>query len=141
MTPRQESWQGMNWIRQEKRLAIYLRDGLACCYCGDEVAKGAQLTLDHIRPHKKGQWKGKGENEATNLVTACSRCNSARGSKTIPAFARYVATNIDRRRNPDNIVAHVRACSRRALPKAEAKAMVARQGSAAKAMAKLAKAR
>jgi 5-methylcytosine-specific restriction endonuclease McrA len=44
-------WQGMNWIRQEKRLAIYLRDGLACGYCGDSVENGAKLSLDHLKPH------------------------------------------------------------------------------------------
>src|SRR5438128_11454104 len=34
--------QGMNWIRPEKRLALYLRDGLACCYCGEAVEDGAK---------------------------------------------------------------------------------------------------
>lgn len=33
MTSRNANWQGMNWIRQEKRYAIYLRDGLACVWC------------------------------------------------------------------------------------------------------------
>lgn len=32
---RKADWQGMNWIRQDKRLAIYLRDGLACVWCGE----------------------------------------------------------------------------------------------------------
>jgi len=41
--------QGMNWIRKEKRLAIYLRDGLACGYCGQSIEDGAKLTLDGER--------------------------------------------------------------------------------------------
>ena len=46
-------WQGMNWIRQDKRLAIYLRDGLACAYCGHSVESGASLSLDHLKPASK----------------------------------------------------------------------------------------
>ena len=46
--------QGMNWLRPEKRLAIYLRDGLACCYCGSGVEDGVKLTLDHLTPHSQG---------------------------------------------------------------------------------------
>ena len=60
--------QGMNWIRKEKRLAIYLRDGLACCFCGEGVEDGAKLTLDHLTPHSHG-----GTNGAENLATACHR--------------------------------------------------------------------
>jgi 5-methylcytosine-specific restriction endonuclease McrA len=81
--------QGMNWIRKEKRLAIYLRDGLACCYCGGAVEDGAKLTLDHIKCHDHG-----GSNDATNLVTCCHSCNSARGARSVP-----VSTDINNRLN------------------------------------------
>ena len=64
---------GRNWIRPEKRLALYLRDGVACVYCGRSVEAAAPLTLDHLRPVSKG-----GSNDASNLVTACHDCNSAR---------------------------------------------------------------
>ena len=43
-------YQGMNWLRPEKRLAIYIRDGLACAYCGEGIEDGATLTLDHLIP-------------------------------------------------------------------------------------------
>lgn len=79
-------WQGMNWIRQQKRLAIYLRDGLCCTYCNAAVEDGTQLTLDHVQPHSKG-----GSNSHENLVTACFRCNSARRDRSIASFARAVA--------------------------------------------------
>ena len=26
-------WQGMNFVRKDLRLAIYLRDGMACVWC------------------------------------------------------------------------------------------------------------
>jgi hypothetical protein len=53
--------QGMNWIRQEKRLAIYLRDGLACCWCGFTVEDGVRFTLDHIVPRQMGGGNDAGE--------------------------------------------------------------------------------
>ena len=48
------SYQGMNWIKPAKRLALYLRDGLACAYCGDGIEDGIRLTLDHLTPHSLG---------------------------------------------------------------------------------------
>lgn len=78
--------QGMNWISQVSRLAIYLRDGLACLYCSASVEGGARLTLDHVKPRSKG-----GTNGATNLVTACVSCNSARCDRACAPFIRAVA--------------------------------------------------
>jgi len=126
-------YQGMNWIRQEKRLAIYLRDGLSCCYCGASVENGTQLSLDHVKPHSKG-----GSNHADNLVTCCCRCNSSRGNRAMATFAGSVAGYVNHGVTKAEIVAHVNACRRRDMPTAEAKAMIARRGSAAKALAKLA---
>lgn len=66
------------WIRSEKRLALYIRDGFACVYCGLDLrgAAPADVTLDHLLPRSAG-----GKNDATNLVTACKRCNSSRGDQ------------------------------------------------------------
>ena len=125
-------WQGMNWCRQSTRLAIYLRDGLACAYCGQAIEDGAQLTLDHLTPHSRG-----GGNEARNLVTACKRCNSARGNRSVRAFTRATAEYLNHGVTPDEIEKHVRACARRVLPRAEAMEMIARRGSAAAALAAL----
>jgi hypothetical protein len=125
-------WQGMNWIRQSTRLAIYLRDGMACCYCGASVEQGAALSLDHVKPHSKG-----GGNEATNLVTCCSRCNSSRADRPMRTFARAVAGYINHGVTGEQIVAHVNACRRRSMtgPRQEARQLIERRGSAAKAMA------
>ena len=75
---------GGKWIRADKRLAIYLRDGLACVYCGRGIEGDGFgcLTLDHVRPSSHG-----GSNDARNLVTACRRCNSRRGVQTVRVFA------------------------------------------------------
>lgn len=66
---------GSRWIRPEKRLAIYMRDGFKCAYCGADLkhAAAASVTLDHLVPRVAG-----GNNEATNLITACRACNSSR---------------------------------------------------------------
>ena len=130
MSERTANWQGMNWIRQEKRLAIYIRDGLACAYCGDSVERGAMLTLDHVRPHSHG-----GSNEADNLVTCCKRCNSSRGDRPVARFARVVAAYLNHGAEAGEIIAHVRNCTRRELPMDDAKALIARRGSVARVLA------
>lgn len=73
-----KAWHGSKWIRREKRLAIYIRDGFTCMCCGRDLrnAEPHDITLDHLRCRCR-----EGSNEATNLVTICRRCNSARGSK------------------------------------------------------------
>ena len=63
-----------NWIRRDKRLAIYLRDGMACAYCGKGVDdEGTRLSLDHLVCRSHG-----GSNMEGNLITCCISCNSSR---------------------------------------------------------------
>lgn len=121
--------QGMNWIRREKRLAIYLRDGLACAYCGEGIEDGAKLTLDHITPHCDG-----GSNEPSNLVTACHRCNSARGNRGWRKFAGHVADYINHGVTAADIISHITATRRRKIDVAEAKELIARRGGFAAAL-------
>jgi 5-methylcytosine-specific restriction endonuclease McrA len=84
-------WHGGNWIRREKRLRIYERDGFRCVWCLrrvatlQDVAKEKHLalaTLDHLVPRERG-----GSNEAPNLVTACATCNQDRGTRSAVAYA------------------------------------------------------
>jgi len=124
-------WNGMNWVRQSTRLAIYLRDGLACVYCSAAVeSEGTRLTLDHLRPHVRG-----GDNDPKNLVTACKRCNDSRGKRPLATFARATAAYLDRGAAADAILAHVAACRRRALPRAEARRLLEQRGSVAQVLA------
>jgi len=122
--------QGSKWCRPSTRLAIYLRDGLSCCYCGATVEDGALLTLDHLHAHSHG-----GSNDPSNLVTCCHRCNSARGNRPVAVFARAVAAYLDHGVEAATIVAHVRACARRTLPRAEARELISRRGSVSRALA------
>ena len=123
--------QGMNWIRREKRLAIYLRDGLACVYCGESVETAAPLTLDHLRPYSKG-----GTNTATNLVTACHRCNSSRGSQTVRGFCRAVSASLNQSVAAREIERHVRRCASRRIDVQAARTLIKRRGSWAQCLKK-----
>jgi hypothetical protein len=61
------------------RSAVILRDGPACRYCGAILVLPWQtVTLDHLTPISKG-----GSNEVSNLVIACSHCNSSKGGRTL----------------------------------------------------------
>jgi 5-methylcytosine-specific restriction endonuclease McrA len=121
--------QGMNWIRPVKRLAIYLRDGLACCWCGATLEDGVILTLDHLKPNIKG-----GTNDADNLVTCCHRCNSSRGKRGMTAFAKAVASYLNHGVKPETILTHIQRQRRRVLDMAAAHDLMKRRGNFSKAL-------
>jgi len=56
------------------RKNILFRDEFTCQYCSSRD----NLTIDHVIPISRG-----GKWEWENLVTACSRCNSRKGQKTL----------------------------------------------------------
>jgi hypothetical protein len=68
------------------RKGIYERDGYTCQYCAKKF-KIDELTLDHIFPKSKG-----GDNDPTNLVTACKSCNGRKADRT-PEEARMPLIN------------------------------------------------
>jgi len=112
---------GGKWIRPEKRLAIYLRDGMACVYCGSSVEGGVVLTLDHVKPYSKG-----GDNGAGNLVCACKKCNSSRGNRPVATFVRSVAEYLGE--DTGDILRHIRNCRSRRLDIEAAKEIINRRG-------------
>lgn len=125
------NWQGGKWCRPERRLGIYLRDGLACCWCGAGIeTEGVVLSLDHLKCNVKG-----GGNESSNLCTSCTRCNSARGDRPMAEFARAVAAYLDHGITPEQILSRVRNAARRKVQLAEAKKMLARRGTLTGALA------
>lgn len=66
---------------------IAARDDHRCAYCGATAQEsGAHLHLDHLTPRSLG-----GLDTAENLVTACRRCNAARGSMTVAQWAAYAS--------------------------------------------------
>lgn len=55
---------------------LFERDRHLCAYCGNRFGR-RQLTRDHVQPTSRG-----GKDEWTNVVTACTRCNSRKADKT-----------------------------------------------------------
>ena len=114
---------GMNWICKARRLAIYLRDGLVCAYCGASIEDTARLSLDHLKPYSKG-----GSNETCNLVTACLSCNSGRSNHSVRGFCRVVAADMDNGTTAAAIERHVRNTAARKIDLPAATALIERRG-------------
>lgn len=121
---RKEKNQGMNWIAKPTRLAIYMRDGMACVYCGRGIESDVKLTLDHLVPHSHG-----GDNSPSNLVTCCNFCNSSRGNRSVEDFATGVAGYINHGVTAEDILKHIETCTSRPLDRKAAKEMIDRRGS------------
>jgi hypothetical protein len=63
-----------------KRAEVFARDGYRCVYCGTVVLPEL-LSVDHVQPRMRG-----GDGSGGNVVTACLRCNTAKGSRTLSQF-------------------------------------------------------
>ena len=64
--------------RQVTNTFLFARDAYCCQYCGRhrrELGYRESLTRDHVVPLSRG-----GDNQWTNVVTACSRCNLRKGN-------------------------------------------------------------
>lgn len=59
------------------RFNVFLRDAFTCQYCQSQ-APSHELTFDHVVPRSKG-----GVTSWENIVTACQRCNLAKGSRAL----------------------------------------------------------
>lgn len=118
--------QGMNWCRKDLRLGVYLRDGMACLWCGSGLEDGVMLTLDHLTPRSEG-----GGNGATNLVTACRKCNSSRADRPVDEFAAAAAGYLNHGVTGAEIADAVREHAARPIRpyRDEAKAILARRPS------------
>jgi hypothetical protein len=65
------------------RLQVLARDGYTCFYCGQDAT-----TVDHVIPIVKG-----GDPiSQDNLVAACRRCNSSKGSRSEGVFLKRSIT-------------------------------------------------
>jgi hypothetical protein len=114
----------MNWLRQEKRLAIYIRDNFICQHCQLDLkvhvkeGSGLRIELDHLVPHSHG-----GGNEATNLVTSCNKCNLDRSDKSLYVFhsPEYAASLVAQAQLPLNIPLAKQILADRKEQKAEVK--------------------
>lgn len=65
--------------RQVTNTFLFARDGYRCQYCGrpaSQLGPRECLTRDHLVPFSRG-----GTNAWTNVVTACSSCNTRKGNR------------------------------------------------------------
>jgi 5-methylcytosine-specific restriction endonuclease McrA len=80
----------MNWLRQERRIALHLRDDWTCQYCARKLkdAGPRQVHLDHLIPRSWFEARGLPiDNSNSNLVTACAHCNDSRKAQDWTDFA------------------------------------------------------
>lgn len=68
------------------RFNVFLRDRFCCQYCGGHE----DLTFDHVIPRAHG-----GTTTWLNVVTACARCNMAKGGK-LPQAAAMIPRHVPR---------------------------------------------
>ena len=64
-------------ISKSLRYDVLKRDSFTCQYCG-RSAPDVVLQVDHIQPVSKG-----GQNDISNLITACQDCNLGKGAKPL----------------------------------------------------------
>jgi len=96
------------------KLGIFSRDNFTCQYCGEQPGS-AKLTFDHILPRSRG-----GRTEWTNVITACSKCNSKKSDRTPeeakmplrkkaykPDSSTYIKLNIGLPKTPDGWVTYL----------------------------------
>ena len=69
------------------RLVVLSRDQYTCYYCNSPDA----MTVDHIVPVSKMEDK-QDAYDPNNMVAACKRCNSSKGSRSQAAFLARTAT-------------------------------------------------
>jgi len=73
---------GLNPARQGRvtltNKTLFGRDRHICAYCGNHFPNTGQLSRDHIVPRSKG-----GVDDWMNVVSACKRCNTHKGSKSL----------------------------------------------------------
>jgi 5-methylcytosine-specific restriction endonuclease McrA len=65
--------------RQVTNTFLFARDGYRCQFCGRSIVElrpRESLTRDHLVPLSRG-----GSNVWTNVVTACSPCNTRKGNR------------------------------------------------------------
>jgi len=67
--------------RQVTNTFLFARDGYACQFCGrsqESLRTREYLTRDHLIPLSRG-----GTNDWTNVLTACSTCNTRKGNRLV----------------------------------------------------------
>jgi 5-methylcytosine-specific restriction endonuclease McrA len=75
--------------RQVTNTFLFARDGYTCQYCGrtaSQLRTRESLTRDHVVPLSRG-----GTNAWTNVVTACSSCNTRKAHHLLDEIGMHLA--------------------------------------------------
>ncbi len=64
------------------RRAVFLRDNYTCAYCGCKLTTRV-ATLDHVIPQWECRARKIPANTWTNTVTACARCQTRKGGRSM----------------------------------------------------------
>jgi 5-methylcytosine-specific restriction endonuclease McrA len=75
---------------------IWVREGGKCAYCG-KVISLRQTTKDHVHPRSKG-----GKDVLTNVVAACSACNSIKSNRTLQEVGMSFREGVEPRQLTDD---------------------------------------
>lgn len=77
---------GSRWIRRTRRLALYMRDGFTCVYCGLSMLdhKPDNIELDHV---DGTEYFGSPVHTNDNLVTCCQGCNRSKRDLPLDEWA------------------------------------------------------
>lgn len=81
----------MGKLSKSLRFEILTRDGYRCRYCG-ATAQTTELHIDHVLPRSAG-----GEDDASNLVTACIDCNFGKSDRKLIGIPQGFALSRDKR--------------------------------------------
>jgi len=78
-----------SWCGKSKRIALYIRSGWSCGYCGKDLKglKPEEMGLDHLEDLIDGGGHKGANHAATNLTMCCRRCNSQRGARSWRDYA------------------------------------------------------
>jgi hypothetical protein len=76
---------------RERRERLVRREGFRCWYCGTPIGLGKvrleqRAVVEHQTPVSRG-----GSDDDSNLVAACSLCNSMKGTRTLEEYRQRVA--------------------------------------------------
>lgn len=81
-------------VRRARRSEVWTKTGGRCYYCGIELDPSTNASIDHLIPQSEG-----GLHSLENVVPACRRCNSAKGTKSLEAFRFHRAMQAFQQRN------------------------------------------
>src|SRR5262245_28511384 len=89
--------QNKKQLSRKLRLRVFERDGWRCWFCGlrTKLADVSCLgdinnaSLEHLTPETRG-----GSNDESNLVTACTRCNSQKKNRTVEEYRNYLRYSV-----------------------------------------------